>query len=231
MSAVEVDNLRKYFGNTKAVDGVSFSVEEGDLFGFLGPNGAGKTTTIRCMMDFIRPLGGSITILRKDAQEDSVELKKKIGYLPGNVYLYSKWTGQTHIDFVRQFNAGKDISLDLINRLGFDPTVKTKHLSPGNKQKLGLILAFMTNPEVLILDEPTLGLDPLLQNEVVCPILVIVMLLAIAGSGLAGEVEQGTAELLLSHPLSPLVVLLLVAVAVVCTFGAMWWFRRRDVAV
>lgn len=166
MSVIEVKNLKKYFGKTKAVDGISVSVENGEIFGFLGPNGSGKTTTIRCMMDFIRPQGGSINILGKDAQKDSVELKKKVGYLSGDVRLYSKWTGQTHIDFVRQLNGGKDLSQELIQRLDFDPTVKTKQLSSGNKQKLGIILAFMLKPEVLILDEPTLGLDPLLQNEI-----------------------------------------------------------------
>ena len=107
-AAIEINNLKKYFGKTKAVDGVSFTVEKGILFGFLGPNGAGKTTTIRCMMDFIRPMEGSITILGKDAQKDSVELKRKVGYLSGNMHLYGKWTGQTHIDFVRKFNGGKD---------------------------------------------------------------------------------------------------------------------------
>ena len=166
MTAIEVRNLRKHFGKTKAVDGISFSVEEGEVFGFLGPNGAGKTTTIRCMMDFIRPAEGSIKILGKDAQKDAVSLKKAIGYLSGNVRLYGKWTGQMHIDFVRQLNGCEDISQQLIKRLDFNPAIKTKQLSSGNKQKLGIILAFMLKPELLILDEPTLGLDPLLQNEI-----------------------------------------------------------------
>ena len=166
MTAIEVRNLRKHFGKTKAVDGISFSVEEGEVFGFLGPNGAGKTTTIRCMMDFIRPAEGSIKILGKDAQKDAVSLKKAIGYLSGNVRLYGKWTAQMHINFVRQLNGCEDISQQLIKRLDFNPTIKTKQLSSGNKQKLGIILAFMLKPELLILDEPTLGLDPLLQNEI-----------------------------------------------------------------
>ena len=166
MAAIEVHTLKKYFGKTKAVDGISFSVEKGEIFGFLGPNGAGKTTTIRCIMDFIRPMEGSIKILGKDAQKDAVCLKKSIGYLSGNVRLYGKWTGQMHIDFIRKLSGGENISEQLIKRLNFNPTVKTKQLSSGNKQKLGIILAFMLNPELLILDEPTLGLDPLLQNEI-----------------------------------------------------------------
>ena len=141
-------------------------MEAGEIFGFLGPNGAGKTTTIRCMMDFIRPMGGSIRILGKDAQKDSVELKNSIGYLSGDVRLYDKWTGWMHIDFVRRLGRGADTSRDLVRRLDFDPTVRTKQLSSGNKQKLGIIVAFMMKPDVLILDEPTLGLDPLLQNEI-----------------------------------------------------------------
>lgn len=96
MSVVEVKNLKKYFGKTKAVDDISFSVDKGEIFGFLGPNGAGKTTTIRCMMDFIRPTGGHIKMLGQDAQKDSVDLKRKIGYLSGELRLYKKWTGQDH---------------------------------------------------------------------------------------------------------------------------------------
>lgn len=166
MSAIEVKNLKKYFGQTKAVDDISFTVEKGEIFGFLGPNGAGKTTTIRCMMDFIRPDEGSVSILGEDAQKDTVALKKKIGYLAGGSHLYNKWTGQEHIDFVRGLNGKNDIAEELAKRLDFNPKLKAKNLSSGNKQKLSVILALMFQPELLILDEPTLGLDPLLQNVI-----------------------------------------------------------------
>ncbi len=167
MAVLEVTNLKKYFGGTKAVDDISFSVEQGEIFGFLGPNGAGKTTTIRCLMDFIRPTTGTISLLGKDVQHHGVTLKENIGYLSGNVRLYSRWTGQMHIDFVKAFNGiHQDMSAELIKRFDFDPSVKTKQLSSGNKQKLGIILAFMHRPKLLIMDEPTNALDPLLQNEV-----------------------------------------------------------------
>lgn len=166
MPAIEIKNLTKHFGKVRAVDGISFEVAEGEIFGFLGPNGAGKTTTIRCMMDFIRPTDGSIRLLGKDARQDSVELKKSIGYLSSDVYLYDKWTGQEHLDFTASLK-GKSPHLDsLSKRLDFNPKVKVKTLSTGNKQKLNILLAFMGNPKLLILDEPTRGLDPLLQNEI-----------------------------------------------------------------
>lgn len=166
MPAIEIKNLEKHFGKVRAVNGISFDVAEGEIFGFLGPNGAGKTTTIRCLMDFIRPTGGNINIFGKDARENSVELKKSIGYLSSDVYLYDKWTGQEHIDFVAALK-GKSPHLDsLTKRLDFNPKVKVKTLSTGNKQKLNILLAFMGNPKLLILDEPTRGLDPLLQNEI-----------------------------------------------------------------
>ncbi|MBU0670625.1 ABC transporter ATP-binding protein, partial [Patescibacteria group bacterium] len=159
--------LKKYFGKkVKAVDGISFNIEKGEVFGFLGPNGAGKTTTIRCLMDFIRPTEGEIKILGKDAHKDETELKKSIGYLSGNVRLYDHWTGQMHIDFYRKLNGNHDIADKLIKDFDFDPSRKTHHLSSGNRQKLGLILALMFEPEVLIFDEPTNALDPLLQNYV-----------------------------------------------------------------
>lgn len=165
MSTIEVKNLKKYFKDTKAIDDISFNVEKGEIFGFLGPNGAGKTTTIRTMMDFIRPTEGSIKILGLDAQKDSVKLKQKVGYLSGELRLYKNWTGQDHINFVRNLNKGEDISEQITERFGFDATKKVKTLSSGNRQKLGIIMAFMTKPEVLIMDEPTNALDPLLQNE------------------------------------------------------------------
>jgi len=163
---IQVKNLKKYFGKTKAINDVSFSIEEGEVFGFLGPNGAGKTTTIRCLMDFLRSTEGEINILGKDAHKDSVELKKDIGYLSGSVKLYDKWTGQAHIDYFKKLNGHHNIASDLIKRFDFNSKVKTKNLSSGNRQKLGIILAFMFEPKLLIFDEPTNALDPLLQNEV-----------------------------------------------------------------
>ncbi|MFH1236463.1 MAG: ABC transporter ATP-binding protein [Parcubacteria group bacterium] len=166
MVAVEVSNLTKYFGKTKAVDGISFSVEPGEVFGFLGPNGAGKTTTIRCMMDFIRPTGGSISLLGLDAQKDSMEIKKRVGYLSGYVRLYGTWTGEDHIRFAQRLSGSSDHADELAKRLNFDPSIKAKALSTGNRQKLGLILSLLNDPELIIMDEPTNALDPLLQNAV-----------------------------------------------------------------
>ncbi|MFH0852984.1 MAG: ABC transporter ATP-binding protein [bacterium] len=166
MTAIEVTNLKKRFGKVKAVDGISFTVNKGEVFGFLGPNGAGKTTAIRCMMDFLRPTEGEIKMLGLDSRRNSVELKEKTGYLAGTVRLYDKWTGEEHFDFVRKIDGDGDIAKDLASRLVFNPKKKTKELSSGNKQKLAVILAFMRKPELFILDEPTLALDPLLQNEV-----------------------------------------------------------------
>jgi ABC-2 type transport system ATP-binding protein len=166
MKAIEIQNLTKHFGSTKAVDDISFSVEQGQIFGFLGPNGAGKTTTIRMMMDFIRPDSGTATILGKDAQRDETCLKKEIGFLSGEVHLYDNWTGEQHIALSKKLNGKEDRSAELVRRFNLDTTKKAKNLSSGNKQKLGLVLAFMARPQLIILDEPTNGLDPLLQKEV-----------------------------------------------------------------
>jgi len=164
MNIIEVKNLKKYFGKTKAVDGISFEINKGEIFGFLGPNGAGKTTTIRCMMDFIRPTEGEIKILGKNAQKDSVFLKRKIGYLSDAARLYDHWSAAKHIAF-QQVLRGRSIILgDLLERFGFNQKLRFSNLSSGNKRKLSIILALMNEPEVLILDEPTLSLDPLLQN-------------------------------------------------------------------
>lgn len=166
MAAIKVENLKKYFGEKKAVDGVSFEVSEGEIFSFLGPNGAGKTTTIRCMMDFIRPTEGSISLLGRDSQKDSVEIKKHVGYLSGEVRLYDRWSGRDHIEFFKKIVGDGNSADALVDRLGFDPSVRTSTLSSGNRQKLGIILALMANPKIIILDEPTTGLDPLLQHAV-----------------------------------------------------------------
>lgn len=156
MPTIEVKNLKKYFGKIHAIDDISFSVEKGEIFGFLGPNGAGKTTTIRCLLDFLRPTSGEINILTKD----------KIGYLSGDVRLYDGWTGEEHISFVEGLRNSQSIARDLAEKLSLNLKIRFKNLSSGNKQKLGLVLALGFQPELLIMDEPTVGLDPLLQNMI-----------------------------------------------------------------
>jgi ABC-2 type transport system ATP-binding protein len=166
MKAIEIKNLKKYFGRTKAVDGINLTVEKGEIFGFLGPNGAGKTTTIRCILDVLRPTSGDVRILGLDPKNDGTELRSKISFLPGGARLYDGWSGEDHVDFIKSFGGERSIADKLIKNLDLDTRKKFKNLSSGNKQKLSLILALMKRPEVLILDEPTNALDPLLQNQV-----------------------------------------------------------------
>jgi ABC-2 type transport system ATP-binding protein len=163
---IRINNLKKYFGKLHAVDGISFEVKRGEIFGFLGPNGAGKSTTIRCLMGFNKPTSGSVSVFGCDMAANSIFAKVRIGYLPGNVKLYDNWTGWDHIEFFERVRGKSSKAKELIRRLGFNPNAKFRHLSSGNKQKLGLILALMHEPELLIMDEPTVGLDPLLQFEI-----------------------------------------------------------------
>lgn len=165
MLSLKVKNLKKNFGSVKAVDGISFEVQKGEIFGFLGPNGAGKTTTIRCLMDFIRPSSGEVEILGKDAQQDSVYLKSKIGYLSDSARFYDHWTAGQHLAFQQSLRGKSKILDELLKRFGLNRKLRFSGLSSGNKRKLSIILALMNEPEVLILDEPTSSLDPLLQNS------------------------------------------------------------------
>ncbi len=163
--AIEIDQLKKYYGKIEAVKGISMSVERGEIFGFLGPNGAGKTTTIRCMLNLIYPTAGNIRILGMDAQRDSIKLHKHIGYLPGDVRLPGDMTGRQVIDYFSRLQGLEPVLLNpLVEMFDVEMKRRIKGYSKGMRQKIGIVLAFMCDPDVLVLDEPTSGLDPLLQK-------------------------------------------------------------------
>lgn len=164
-TVIKIKSLDKSFGSTKALSGVSLSVNKGEIFGFLGPNGAGKTTTIRCIMDYIRPSGGSISVFGKDSQADGPSIKKSVGYLSADSEMYPHWTGRQHLDYMLDGHEKKDETTGLVDRLGLDLSKRVKNLSSGNKQKLAIVLALCNQPKLLIMDEPTRGLDPMLQIE------------------------------------------------------------------
>jgi ABC-2 type transport system ATP-binding protein len=167
--AIITSGLAKSYGTVQALRGVDLEVEKGTVFGFLGPNGAGKTTTIRCLLDLIRPQAGSIRVLGLDPQADPVAVRARTGYLPGELNLESN---ETAAQALRYFNELRGNQSDwsfvsrLAERLELDLTIPIKNLSKGNKQKVGLVQALMSRPELLLLDEPTAGLDPLMQQEV-----------------------------------------------------------------
>ncbi|HEU5369117.1 MAG TPA: ABC transporter ATP-binding protein, partial [Ktedonobacterales bacterium] len=168
MSAIiEVEGLTKSYGSKRGIMDVSFEVEEGEVFGFLGPNGAGKTTTIRTLMALLRADAGTARIAGMDAWQQSVEIKKLVGYLPGELSLDPGLTGGQILEYFGHLRGGVDQAYlkQLIKRLDLDPTRKFRQYSSGNKRKIGLIQAFMHRPRLLVLDEPTNGLDPLNQQE------------------------------------------------------------------
>lgn len=167
MLALEIDKLAKKYGNKQALVEVSLRVQSGEIYGFLGPNGAGKTTTMRCLMDFIRPDAGRITVFGKDAQRESVQARQLIGFLPAEDQLYASWTAKQHVDLIHKVRGrGRSNALALMEHLELNPKLLVKQMSSGNRQKLGLILAMMCEPKLLVLDEPTKGLDPLLQHKI-----------------------------------------------------------------
>jgi ABC-2 type transport system ATP-binding protein len=164
---IEVDSLTKRYGSKRGILDVSFQVEEGEVFGFLGPNGAGKTTTIRLLMALLRADAGRARIAGLDCWQQSVEIKRLTGYLPGELALDPNLTGGQILEYFGHLRGGIDQAYlkQLIARLDFDPSRKFRQYSSGNKRKIGIIQAFMHRPRLLILDEPTNGLDPLNQQE------------------------------------------------------------------
>ncbi|HEU4966649.1 MAG TPA: ABC transporter ATP-binding protein [Candidatus Saccharimonadales bacterium] len=164
--AIDVTHVRKTFGAKTALQDVSFAVPQGAIFGFLGPNGAGKTTTIRCLMDFIRPSGGSIQIFGMDAHTHSTQLKKQVGFLASEMQLNGAWTAAEHMRLAETIRGTTGETARLARLLGLELRPKVKNLSTGNQQKLAIALALIGSPKLLVMDEPTRGLDPVLQNTV-----------------------------------------------------------------
>jgi ABC-2 type transport system ATP-binding protein len=172
---LEVSNLTKVYGRDLEIAGrrlgrrvvgakdVSFSVRRGEIFGFLGPNGAGKTTTMRAILDYLHIQEGTITVFGMDYHRDALEIRRRIGYVPGDLSLYGNFTGNELIDYYGGF---RPINIEYLKELRsvfrVDLTLKVKALSSGNRQQVGLILALVSKPDFLILDEPTSGLDPLM---------------------------------------------------------------------
>ena len=166
---LRTQGLRKSYGRVQALRGVDLEVRRGEIFGFLGPNGAGKTTTIRCLLDSIRPDSGAMRVLGIDPRQDPVAVQARCGYLPGELRLRDKVTAETQLRFFHEMRGAQadwNHVRQLAKQLDLDLSRPIKNLSKGNKQKIGVIQALMHRPELLILDEPTGGLDPLMQQQV-----------------------------------------------------------------
>ena len=165
---ISVKSLTKYYGKFLAVSNISFSVKKGEIFGLIGPNGAGKSTTMRSILNFIKPTDGKITINGLDSKKDYLKIRKLIGYLPGEFSIYDNLNGEQYIKHILHLRKKSDklSNLEILaSRFDLDLSKKSKNLSKGNKQKIGIIQAFCHDPEIIILDEPTSGLDPLKQQE------------------------------------------------------------------
>ena len=169
MKALEVKTLTKWYGSARGVEDLSFGIEKGEIFGYLGPNGSGKTTTIRCMMGLLRPTSGQCSVLGQRVIHGKATQHNHIGYLPGD---FSAWPGLTPRKLLRllaRLGHGDEINKqqeELAERLDLNLDRKMRALSKGNRQKVGIVYAFQHQPEVLILDEPTIGLDPLIRQIV-----------------------------------------------------------------
>ncbi len=168
-TAIQTIGLKKSYGSTRALRGLDLEVKSGEIFGFLGPNGAGKTTTIRCLLDLIRPNGGTVRVLGVDPQKDPVEVRTRTGYLPGELHFDENMTVEGALRYLNSLRHGKadwEYVRLICEHIDLDMNLAIRNLSKGNKQKVGVVQALMHKPELLLLDEPTFGLDPLVQREV-----------------------------------------------------------------
>jgi ABC-2 type transport system ATP-binding protein len=167
--AIETTALSVYYGPIRGVHNLELSVQPGEVYGFLGPNGAGKTTTLRVLLDIIRPTTGRARIFGLDCQAEGVRIRRQVGYIPGELSLYSQMRADQYLNMVssvRGNSTDKTYMNSLCKRLDLDTQRLMRTYSRGNKQKVGLVAAFMGKPDLLILDEPTAGLDPLVQQTV-----------------------------------------------------------------
>lgn len=190
VAAIAIESLEKSFGPTRALDGLDLSVETGEIHGFLGPNGAGKTTTLRILLGLLRADGGTARLLGGDPWHDATELHHRLAYVPGDVTLWPTLSGGEVIDLLGRLRGGLDPRrrADLIERFDLDPTKKGRAYSKGNRQKVALVAALASDVELLLLDEPTAGLDPLMD--------------AVFRERITEEAHNGRTVLLASHILS-----------------------------
>ncbi len=167
MNYIEIKDLTKYYGSIKGVENLNISVKKGEIFGFIGPNGAGKSTTIRCIMSLINKTSGTILIDGEEVSKENVNLREDIGYLPSEIHLYDDLTVKEMLDYSSSFYKKDCIKKikDLVRRLEVDTTKNVDELSLGNSKKVGIIIALMHSPKLIIMDEATSGLDPLMQEE------------------------------------------------------------------
>jgi ABC-2 type transport system ATP-binding protein len=165
-AVIRLERLTKSYGSHRGIIDVDLAVEQGETFGFLGPNGAGKTTTIRTMLDLIRPTGGRALVFGIESSVDPVSIHRRIGYIPGEFALYDRLTGQQTLEYFANLRGGVDraYQAQLVERFELDASRRFKEYSKGNKQKVGVVTALQHRPELLVLDEPTAGLDPLVQQ-------------------------------------------------------------------
>lgn len=191
MEAIEIQNLTKLYGNARGVEDLSFDIKKGEIFGYLGPNGSGKTTTIRCLMGLLRPTSGSCFVLGKRIEHGRATQHKHIGYLPGDFRIWPGLTARKSLKLMAALGSDDNVNKkrdELAERLELNLDRRVAALSKGNRQKVGIVYAFQHQPEILILDEPTIGLDPLIRQ-------IVLDLIREAA-------QQGTTVLLSSHDLA-----------------------------
>ncbi len=166
MNILEINHLKKYYGQQRGVQDVTFHIKPGEILGFIGPNGAGKSTTIRCILNLLYPTSGSIKVFGMDSIKDKVEIAKNIGYLPSEIAYYDNMKVIDLLNYSRSFypSVNKDKMNELCQRLNLDVGRKINDLSLGNKKKVGIVQGLLHSPKFIILDEPTSGLDPLMQQ-------------------------------------------------------------------